>query len=243
MRVRPVVLLALLVWVVVAVWVLAACMATPQGAPAASTTTWRPEVPEPKAPLRTPDRSVARSLLGTVGRSNAAGPGGFTQGKFGYGWADDNHDGCDTRMDVVAHWLRTPVLAGMCDSSGTVPDPYSGQALLMPQQAHLDHVVSLADAWASGAAEWTAQQRSDFYNDQADLVPTSAEMLMAKDGRGPDQWLPPDRAYWCTYASAYLGVKSAYHLTVTDAQVATLRAALDTCVDAPPSAVGPATHS
>lgn len=230
MRVRPVVLLAAVVMVV-----LTACSAgAPEPHSASSAVSWRPEVTEPMAPLRTPDRSGVRWMLGTVGRSNAAGPEGFTQGKFGYAWADTNGDGCDTRMDVVAHWLRTPILAGMCDTSGTVSDPYTGELLLLPQQAHLDHVVGLADAWASGAAEWTARRRTEFYNDQANLVPTKAAMLMAKDGRGPDQWLPPDQRYWCIYASAYLGVKTAYSLTVTDAQTTALRAALDTCVDAPP---------
>lgn len=196
-----------------------------------------PAVVEPKAPPGTPDLSVARSRFAELVVDDRPPPAGYTRDGFDpHSWSDLDRDGCSTREDVMAHWLGTPLLGGMCDASGTMPDPYTGHAMVVPGQVDIDHVVSLLDAWRAGAATWSAAARESYYNDERNLVPTTAHVNRAKGSRGPDQWMPPDAGYRCTYAKIYVGVKHVYRLSITSAQRAALGAALDRCPVAPGTA-------
>lgn len=188
-----------------------------------------PEVVAPPAPPGTPDVSVAKRGLDKLARDERPMPAGYSREQFGGRWTDPDHNHCSTREDVLGGWLGTPLLGGMCDASGSMPDPYTGSPMVVPGEADIDHVVSLADAWRSGAASWTAQQRAAFYNDQRNLVPTRASVNRAKGDRGPDTWLPPRQEYRCSYALIYVGTKAHYGLSVTNAQATQLKVLLDRC--------------
>lgn len=57
----------------------------------------------------------------------------------------------------------------------------------------------------------------------------SAAANRAKDDQGPDDWQPPAKPYWCTYATAWTNVKSTYRLAVTQAEKAKLTEMPETC--------------
>lgn len=52
---------------------------------------------------------------------------------------------------------------------------------------------------------------------------------MAKGSKSADQWMPPNSAYACAYASKQVQIKSRYALTVTTSEKQALADALATC--------------
>jgi hypothetical protein len=89
-----------------------------------------------------------------------------------------------------------------------------GTTVTVVAQATIDHVVPLADAWRTGADQWTAAQRKAFGNDLTDaqLIIASSSSNSSKDDKDPSEWKPPNTAYWCTYGEEYVSVKYAFHL-------------------------------
>ena len=51
------------------------------------------------------------------------------------------------------------------DHQGTWFSPYDGKTVTDPQALDIDHMVPLANAWRTGAASWTDEQREAFAND------------------------------------------------------------------------------
>ncbi len=146
---------------------------------------------------------------------------GYHREAFGSGWADLNGDGCDTRDEVLAEWAVTLTLdQDGCAAEVTITDPYTLAPVTGRGNIDVDHVVSLADAWRSGASAWAAEERERFANDPTNLLPTADEVNAAKGDRGPDRWRPPARSGWCWYGTIYRHVKDTYELRITTAQAA-----------------------
>ncbi len=80
----------------------------------------------------------------------------------------------------------------------------------------VDHVVSVENAWVSGAWRWTRRTRVRYYNDLGDprtLVAVDAHDNEAKGDQDPSQWMPSHGQ--CRYVRYYVAVKLRWHLTVT----------------------------
>ncbi len=158
----------------------------------------------------------------------------YRRDAFGNDWAYDPTTGCNTRERVlIAESLATAVVDDRCHpSSGKWVSGYDGVTTTDPTQLQIDHLIPLADAWRSGAAAWTADRRLAFANDL-----TSPETLLAVTGstneskgdRTPDQWMPPNRRSWCSYATSWVDVKHRWGLTVTPAEKAALVQILSGC--------------
>ncbi len=54
---------------------------------------------------------------------------------------------------------------GLQDHQGTWFSAYDGKTVTDPQDIDIDHMVPLANAWRTGAASWTDEQREEFAND------------------------------------------------------------------------------
>lgn len=95
----------------------------------------------------------------------------------------------------------------------------------------IDHVVPKADAWNSGASLWSPKQRRDFANDRwlPELLSVSQTINGSKNDRTPDQWLPPNQQFICTYARMWVTVKRYRTLGVTNAERTALNNALAGC--------------
>jgi hypothetical protein len=151
-----------------------------------------------------------------------------------HGWADDDGDGCNTREEVLIAESRSPVQRhGRCKVlSGDWLDPYTGLTTTSPSDLQVDHLVALADAHRSGGWAWPAAKKMAFANDLSDpelLNAVSGDENERKADDGPDRWLPPNRAYRCSYVSAYARIKAKWSLTVTPDQNAALARALKEC--------------
>lgn len=160
---------------------------------------------------------------------------GYARSLFGPAWADVDHNGCDTRDDVLVHYLTQVVLRGCLVESGDFGDPYSGTRVafqrgpITSMAVEVDHVVALADAWQTGAFAWPASQREQFANDPLDLVPTTEHLNSQKGDSDAASWLPPLKAYRCAYVARQVAVKRRYGLWVTPAERAAIGRVLARC--------------
>ncbi|MGW4212838.1 HNH endonuclease family protein [Lentzea sp. NPDC004789] len=154
---------------------------------------------------------------------------------FGQPWFDTDGDGCDQRSQVLARDLtnveRKPGRCGV--QSGTLDDPYTGSRITSVSKIQIDHVVPLAEMWRSGAAAWAPDRRVAAANDLRNLVAVSGKENQSKGDKTPDEWMPPNAAYACSYGRIYVTVKAAYGLSVTQAERSALEKALSTCAPAP----------
>ena len=179
----------------------------------------------------------AASALATLPVKGRAPKTGYTREQFGQAWADVDHNGCDTRNDVLHRDLTAiQVRPGTHDCvvvAGTLADPYTGTTVAFTKaeasKVQIDHVVPLAAAWTQGAAAWTTARREQFANDPANLIATESGPNESKGDDTADQWVPPATAFGCTYARVIVTVKQRYALTVTQAELAALGRLLGTC--------------
>lgn len=154
--------------------------------------------------------------------------------QFGPAWKDVDHNGCDTRNDILA---RDLIVRGMRNScvvtAGQLADPYSGKWIDFRKKdaskVQIDHVVALENAWQSGAYNLTQEDREALANDPDNLLAVNGHDNMAKGSKSADQWMPPNSTYACAYASKQVKIKNRYALTVTTPEKQALADALATC--------------
>jgi hypothetical protein len=185
--------------------------------------------PSAAAPTGATAQAAARELDGltvATGLSMA----GYSRTRF-HIWASQG-GGCDTR-DVVLKRQGDGVKAtATCKIyQGTWTSPYNTKTYTDPLDLQIDHVVPLADAWTSGAKNWTDDERKAFANDltRPQLLAVDGKDNESKGDQDPSQWRPPNHDFWCTYARDWVTVKSYWKLSVTTAEKAALRDMLATC--------------
>lgn len=117
--------------------------------------------------------------------------------------------------------------------AGKLADPYSGKWIDFRKEeaskVQIDHVVALENAWQSGAYNLSKETREALANDPDNLLAVNGHDNMAKGSKSADQWMPPNTAYACTYASKQVQIKNRYALTVTTPEKQALADALATC--------------
>jgi hypothetical protein len=187
--------------------------------------------PASAAPPAPPSLSTARSELADLVIATPDSMTGYSRDAFDV-WATQP-DHCTTRQDVLARDGQNVVEEsdGCQPSSGTWYSAYDNTNVTVVAQATIDHMVPLADAWRSGADKWTAAQRKAFGNDLTDpqLLIASESTNSSKGDSGPDEWKPPNQAFWCTSAEDFTRVKYVFSLTTTSAEKDALSSMLDTC--------------
>ncbi len=162
----------------------------------------------------------------------------YSRERFGPDWADVNHNGCDTRNDILNRDLvhRTWVYSDHCEVKRAIlHDPYTGRTIHFKRgvgsslAVQIDHMVALGDAWQTGARGWSAARRERFANDPRELIAVSGSSNEAKGDDDAAEWLPPRRAFDCQYAADQVMIKRTYGLWVTPAEKHALAAALARC--------------
>ncbi|WRZ92458.1 HNH endonuclease family protein [Streptomyces sp. NBC_01007] len=160
---------------------------------------------------------------------------GYSRERFGTAWADTDANSCDTRDDILKRDLKEVKLSdGKCRVSRGVlePDPYGGKDVTFVRGRSLvdiDHLVALSDAWQKGAKYWDASKRIALANDPLNLRAVGASANRSKGDGDTATWLPPNKAYRCTYVAAQVAVKKKYGLWVTGAEKAAMKKVLAGC--------------
>lgn len=177
-----------------------------------------------------PDEQTARSQLGALREAPAGSMDGYSREQFPH-WSTVSGE-CDTREVVLARDGSQVRRDSDCDAtSGSWYSPYDGATWSRSSDVDIDHVVALAEAWRSGADDWTEARCEAFANDldNSQLIAVTDDVNQAKGDGPPDAWKPPLRSYWCTYSRMWIGSKSAWDLTVTSAERTALHDMLATC--------------
>ncbi|MCL2396174.1 MAG: HNH endonuclease family protein [Acidimicrobiaceae bacterium] len=239
----------------------AGCTASPTTAPtttAASTTTVAPTttvspttttstttttVPPPATTASPPASSgSASAILQTLAIKGRAPLTGYSRDQFGPAWADVDRNGCDTRNDILRRDLTDITFVsgdGCTVLRGTLHDPYTGKTIPFMRGpgtsslVQIDHVVALADAWQKGAQAWSAGERWAFGNDPLNLLAVEGAINQQKGDGDAATWLPPNRAFRCSYVARQIAVKHKYGLWVTSAEHDAMARVLATCPGQP----------
>jgi hypothetical protein len=87
---------------------------------------------------------------------------------------------------------------------------------------NIDHIVSLKDAYESGASSWSASKKKVFANDRSNHVPSCGRVNSSKGSEGPSDFLRRSRdgrgleyeiVRFCKYVQKYYAVKVKYGLS------------------------------
>ena len=144
---------------------------------------------------------------------------------------------CGSDSDRTAHRdAGRGTETGSVRPAGEWLAPYSSAIVTDPGRLDVDHMVPLGNAHDSGSWQWSAEQRERYANyleDPQHLIAVTASANRSKGARGPDQWKPEDRTYWCQYATDWITIKSTWELTVTQQEHTALVQMLNTCAKRP----------
>jgi hypothetical protein len=143
-------------------------------------------------------------------------------------WVDANHDGENTRAEVLKAESKNKVTENSHHTvtTGKWVSAYDGKTYAIASKLDIDHLVPLEEAWTSGAYAWTAKKRTAYANDlgySASLIAVSQHANRSKGDKEPNAYLPASTSYVCAYVRNYIAVKYRWALTVDAAEKAALR--------------------
>jgi hypothetical protein len=211
-----------------------------------SPTSARPAPTTPGELPAVPAPGTAAELLSTLPVKGRAPMTGYSRAQFGPAWADVDHNGCDTRNDILNRdLLAVSWRAGTHDCvviTGTLDDPYTGATIpfekVKATAVQIDHVVALGDAWQTGAQGWAPATRELFANDPLNLLAVDGPANEQKSDSDAASWLPPNKAFRCTYVARQITVKATYRLWVTGAEHDAMASVLAGCPGQPVANAG-----
>jgi hypothetical protein len=181
-------------------------------------------------PPNIPSATTAKSELTNLTVAPEGPSTGYSRDLFPH-WITQSGT-CNTREVVLKRDGTNVRTDSSCAAiSGSWFSPYDGATWTAASDVDIDHVVPLSAAWKSGAASWTTDKRRSFANDLTDpqLIAVTDNVNQAKGDQTPDEWKPPLRSYWCTYAKMWVHVKYKWSLTVNQDEKAALTDMLGTC--------------
>lgn len=172
---------------------------------------------------------------------------GYDRDLFGPAWADTTDtvfggNGCDTRNDILIRDLTDITFRdddpGCTVATGVLDDPYTGRVIEFTRGAatshavQIDHVVSLSNAWKTGARYLSEDDRRALSNDPLNLLASDGPANMGKSDKDAAEWLPANEAFHCQFAARQVAVKHRYQLWATPEEHGALWQSLNTCQDA-----------
>lgn len=197
----------------------------------------------PQDPTEHAAAGTALAALGDLPVKGRAPKTDYSRDQFGPRWADTDHNGCDTRNDILRRDLTgiavKPGTHGCNVSSGTLESPYTGETIdfvagqATSSHVQIDHVVALSDAWQKGAQQLDAARRTELANDPLNLLAVDGPSNNTKSDADAATWLPPRTGERCEYVATQIAVKQRYELWVTDAEKNAMVRVLDTCPEQP----------
>lgn len=181
----------------------------------------------------------AIAVLDSIPVKGRAAKTGYRRDEFGPAWSDTDHNGCDTRNDILARDLTNetfkPGTNNCVVATGTLADKYTGTTIDFVRgqdtssAVQIDHVVALSDAWQKGAQQLSDGQRKELANDPLNLMAADGAANSAKGDKDAATWLPPNKTFRCEYVSKQVAVKAKYSLWVTQAEHNAIADILATC--------------
>jgi hypothetical protein len=197
------------------------------------------QLPSSAESAAAPRAGTALAALAGLPVKGRAPRTGYAREQFGPAWSDTDHNGCDTRNDVLRRDLAAYTLKagthGCVVLRGTLHDPYTGATIAFVRgratssRVQVDHVVALSDAWQKGAQQLSLKRRTAFANDPLNLLAVDGLVNQGKGDGDAATWLPPQRSFRCAYVARQVAVKQRYALWVTAAERDAVRRVLTAC--------------
>ncbi|MFH1216493.1 MAG: YHYH domain-containing protein [Pseudomonadota bacterium] len=142
-------------------------------------------------------------------------------------WTDADKDCQDTRAEILIRdnkgLIKFKRNRGCSVTWGRWICPYTGHEYTKASDMDIDHIVPLAHAHKTGGASWSREKKREFANDLMNLVAVEDNINQEKGDQAPDQWRPPLKSYWPTYATSWRAVKKKYHLYISPAEEKALK--------------------
>lgn len=183
--------------------------------------------------------NLAQTVLDELAVQDPASKAGYSRDQFGAAWSDVDHNGCDTRNDILKRDMTNVTFkANTYDCvvlTGTLNDPYTGKTIAFERgqdtskAVQIDHVVALSNAWQTGAQNLSADQRLQLANDPYNLLAVDGPANQEKSDSDAASWLPSNTAFDCEYVARQIGVKHKYALWVTAGEKSAMQTVLATC--------------
>jgi hypothetical protein len=184
-------------------------------------------------------RGSALKALADIEVKGRAPTTGYDRDEFGTAWKDVDHNGCDTRDDILARDLKEiayrPKTHDCVVVSGVLDDRYTGKTIQFRKasaaEVQIDHVVALENAWVTGAFRWSEAKRTELANDPLNLLAVDGSTNESKGSGDAATWLPPRKSYRCAYVARQVAVKKKYGAWMTKAEHAATERILEGCPD------------
>ena len=151
-------------------------------------------------------------------------------------WNDDDRDCQDARQETLIAESLSAVSYRNADrcrvESGDWFGVYTGESFTDPGDLDVDHMVPLANAHDSGGWAWSRERKANYANDllyDNHLIAVKASANRQKGRKGPEEWRPSRREYWCQYAIDWATIKHDWELTATQREADALGEMLATC--------------
>ncbi|GAA4306393.1 HNH endonuclease family protein [Actinomadura luteofluorescens] len=189
-----------------------------------------PSAPASATPPNIPSASTAASRLATLTVAAESHGSTYDRDLFPH-WITISGT-CNTRETVLKRDGTNVTTDSACAAtSGSWYSPYDGATWKLASDLDIDHMVPLAEAWASGAWSWTTSRRQSFANDLGgpQLWAVTDNVNQAKSDKDPAEWQPSVTSFRCTYARAWIQVKWYWGLTVDSAEKSALNTMLGSC--------------
>ncbi|MFE9367897.1 HNH endonuclease family protein [Streptomyces sp. NPDC006978] len=160
---------------------------------------------------------------------------GYERDSFKH-WVDEDDDGCPTRQEVlIAEAVTAPQEGARCTlSGGGWLSYYDEVEVTDAKKLDIDHMVPLAEAWDSGAHDWTPERREAYANDldaERSLVAVTAKTNRSKADRDPAAWMPPAQSATCTYLVDWTATKLRWGLSADETEQEALIELAEPCAD------------
>lgn len=163
---------------------------------------------------------------------------GYKRSAYGQAWKDVDHNGCDTRNDVLRRDSvkrhTKPGTHGCVMAKAKIRDdeysyasPHTFTYERGDGKVEIDHVVSLHNAWQVMDDE-TQANREKFANDPENLEAVDSATNQGKSDKTIDRWRPDDKQDACFFAARVAHIKHRYDIPVTSKERTMLLTILDT---------------
>lgn len=102
--------------------------------------------------------------------------------------------------------------------TGAWYDPFADGWYYQASDIQVDHMVPLKHSYVTGGWQWSREKKcmfSNYMETKEHLIPVSGKANTQKGDRGPDEYMPINKRYWCTYIKDWLRIKAIWELILS----------------------------
>jgi hypothetical protein len=133
-------------------------------------------------------------------------------------------------------------------TAGFKPSLFTGTVSQSVAAASVANIVTVREAWQSGAWAWSASKRKSFMNDRADMTMLAlvrATSVQQRGDKDPAEWMPSTSNSICLYLGNWVAVKTRWGLAMDQREFVAVKTAFTQRCSTPTttSSIAPTTSS